>query len=381
MEQAIAGKPEDQLIQAVQALLPALLEHWDDHQGFRRAGTPPFMREAGFAREEMAKAVTVVDQAFRQVPMLHHRQFRPYYKSEQLEGVYMRLVPSASDSPVRQGFLWLAFQVQAAVIDYLGSEAGLAAMQKIRKAVDEGKVVFRALMADPENLTPDKVEKVLFALTEKTLAEEADRFQLYAVVCSLIEFARREARQPPGQDLLALQREIPPAQVRLLAVLVEPVHTAELNEANHRFFRLKDGAKGRWFDVLRSFLDRHGSDLVKYAPLGFEKFSEAVEANLFPYPAQLEWMRAYLKPLYTNAQQSSVFDNCMTEASVRQRFEKLDSEKSSNKVMIELARAFALANLNKLGEPGQSEFLDTLNLKEEFQWPATLEELKAQLKP
>ncbi len=380
MEQMIAGKSEERVIEGVQALLPALLEHWEDQAAFRRAGTPAFMRAAGYSREEMEKAVAVADQAFRQVPRLHTRQFRPYTDQEALGNAYSRLVPSATDSPMRQGFLWLAFQVQSAAIDFLQSEAGEAAAAKVRKAVDDGRVVFQTLLADPENLNLEKVERVLRALAERTLGEEAGRFQLDVIAGDLIEFARREARQPPGQDLLAIPRDIPPEQVRLLSVLVEPVHVAELNEANHRFFRLKDQEKARWFDILRRFLERNGAELARFAPMGFEKFAEAVEARLFPYPAPLEWMRAYLRPLYNNAQQSSVFDNCLTEASIRQRYEKLNSEKASNRIMIELARVFALANLNKLADPGQQEFIEGLDLQREFQWPATLADVKTQLK-
>ena len=66
MEKYLADKPESMIIRALQVLLPPLLTHWGNPEAFRRAGTPGFMREAGIPKAEAAKAVAVVDQAFRQ---------------------------------------------------------------------------------------------------------------------------------------------------------------------------------------------------------------------------------------------------------------------------------------------------------------------------
>lgn len=378
MESFLSDKPESMIIRALQWLLPALISNWGDLDAFRRAGTPGFMREAGIPRGDAVKAVGVVDQAFRQATRIQAQQFRPLKKQEDLEYAYTRLVPSVTDSSARQGFLWLAYQAQSKAIDFLQSDKGKNVGRNLAKAVEENKNIFVSLSEDAESLNLAKIERILMVLGRKSLGEEAGNFELSMVTGAIIEFARAEGRSVLQEDLLTSRHGAGNEDKRLLLSVVDPVHLAELNEANNRFLRLDDGEKGRWFDRLRGFLNRNATSVATSAPKGYEAFCLAVEGMLFPYPAQLEWMRAYLKPLYTNAQQSSTFDNCVTEASITQRYKKMMAESSPNKTMIELARSFALVKLNMFEEPEQREFLDGLNLREEFQWPASLAELKAQ---
>ena len=354
------------------------MAHWNDSEGFRRAATPEFMRKAGIPRADAAKAVAVVDQALRQVVRMRNIHFRPFYNDDDLEFAYTKIVPTSADSPSMQGSLWLAFQAHKNAIDYLDSAEGKVTKAEFVKIVDKNKAIFQALGVEAEGLTLAKIERILVTIGQKFLAGQTDDFALAAIAGYIIEFARREARSLGNENVLASQAGRLSEELRMLATVIDPVHKAELNEANQRFMRLNSTEKSRRFDQLRSFLNRRAREIAKLAPPGFEKFCHAVESKLFPYPAPIEWMRTYLKPLYANAEQSSIFDNCITEPSIRQRYEKVMSEKTANATLIEMARAFAAAKLRHQVDPGEREFLDKLDLGEEFNWPGSLQEMNAQ---
>lgn len=379
-EEILSKLPEATTVQALQSLLPAMLAHWNNPEGFRRAATPEFMGKTGIPRADAAKAVAVVDQALRQVVRMRNTHFRPFHTDDDLEFAYTKIVPTSADSPSMQGSLWLAFQVHKAAIDYLESVEGTLTKAEFVKIVDKNKAVFQALGQEAEGLTLAKIERILVTIGRKFLAEQTDNFALAAIAGYIIEFARREARRSGNENVLGSQAGRMSEELRMLATVIEPVHKAELNEANQRFMRLNSMDKGHRFDQLRNYLNRRAREIAKLAPPGFEKFCHAVESKLFPYPAQIEWMRTYLKPLYANAEQSSIFDNCISEPSIRQRYEKVMSEKTANATLIEIARAFAVAKLSHQVDPGEREFLEKLNLREEFNWPGSLRELKAQRK-
>lgn len=380
MEQILSTLPEATTVQALQSLLPAMLANWNNPEGFRRAATQEFMGKAGIPRTDAAKAVAVVDQALRQVVRMRNTHFRPFTNDDDLEFAYTKIVPSSADSPSMQGSLWLAFQVHKNAIDYLDSVDGTVTKKEFVKIVDKNKAIFQALGVEAEGLTLAKIERILVTIGRKFLAEETDNFALAAIAGYIIEFGRREARGSSNGNVLASKAGRLSEELRMLATVIEPVHKAELNEANQRFMRLNTMDKGRRFDRLRSYLNRRAREIARLAPPGFEKFCHGVESQLFPYPAQIEWMRTYLKPLYSNAEQSSIFDNCISEASIRQRYEKVMSEKTANATLVEMARAFAAAKLSHQVDPGERDFLEQLDLGGEFNWPGSLQELKAQRK-
>ena len=379
-EQFISDLPQTTVVQALQALLPALLSNWNNPEAFRRAATPEFMRQTRTPRAEAAKAVAVVDQTLKQVVRMRTTHFRPFATDDDLEYAYTKIVPTSADSPSMQGALWLAFQAQKKAIDFLDSEEGKAAKATTVKAVDANKQLFQALGAEAEGLTLAKIERILTTLSRRALGESVSEFELATIAGFIIELARRQARIKGGDNVLAGQSNRLSEDLRMLATVIEPVHKAELNEAYQRFMRLSSTDKGRRFDRLRQFLNRRAREIGKLAPPGFEKFCQAIESQLFPYPAQIEWLRSYLKPLYNNAEQSSIFDNCISEASIRQRYEKLMSEKNANPTLVEMARAFSQARVSHFDDPAQQEFLEQLDLKSEFGWPSSLAELRAGIK-
>ena len=380
MERFLSGKPEAMVVRALQWLLPSILAHWGDPEGFRKEATAGFMREAGMPDDDEPKAVAVVDQAFRRADALRAVHFRPFRTYEELEYAYSKIVPGFANSPTMQGSLWLAFQMQRSAIDYLDSEEGQAALEQMAKAVEGNKAVFQEMISETQDLNLTAIEKILILIGRRSLPETTENFSLGAIAGHIIETARKEARTRKVIDLLDSRANKMSEEVKKLAAVIEPCRRAELNEANVKFMKLDDAEKRQRFDRLRAFLHRQAQEVAQFAPAGFERFCQAVESQLYPYPAQVEWVRSYLKPMFVNAQQSALFDNCLTEASIRQRYDKVMAEKSSNVTMVELARAFAIAELNKQEEPEQRAFLQQLNLREEFNWPRTLEEMKSQLK-
>jgi len=376
----LIGKSEETIISALQALLPPLSNCWGRPQQFVQESVPVLTEQLECSP---ADAGELAVNTYRQVSRLRNMQFRPLGKLTTLDYAYTRLVPTATDSPLRQGYLWLAYQIQKSAVEYLQTEEAQKAMSKLKQAIGENKVLFEGLVAggeDDRSLTLEKVERIMTTMAEKVFGEDVPGLHPAALVGWAIEFAREEARAPKDHDLLHDSAEHLTEENRQLLALLEPVRKGELNEAYTRFARMNEQQKAKRFDQLRKALGKDIANLAVYAPQGFERFCIAMEALLFPYPASLEWLRSYLKPIYTNAAQSTVFDNCLTEPAVAQRYAKLMEEKSANLVMLELSRAFALAKLNRLESPEIVNFLDKLDLPKQFAWPATLAELKQRMR-
>ena len=379
MANPLSGKSEATVLAAIQALLPTLTSCWGRPEAFVNQAAPVLGKELTALEGDMREFAA---SSYRQVVRLRNSQFRPFYQTGVLEQVYTRLVPTATDSPLRQGFLWLAFQAQHAAAEYAVSDEGKEMLKQLKYLVGENETIFAGLMGgeeDDRSLTLDKIERILYSMAEKIFGEGVPGMRPAALAGWLIEFSREEARSPRDTDLLSASDEHVTEDNRKILPLLEPVRRAELNEAFTRFVRMNEQQKARRFDQLRKTLRNDIKKVARYAPQGFERFCIAVEALLFPYPASIEWMRSYLKPIFTKAAQSSVFDNCVSEAAIAQRYDKLAEEKSANKVMLELSRAFALAKLNRLDTPDLVGFLSSLDLARTFSWPASLGELKQRL--
>ena len=92
----------------------------------------------------------------------------------------------------------------------------------------------------------------------------------------------------------------------------------------------------------------------------------------------MEWIRPFVKPVWTNASQSTLFEGRTTQDLVNQRYQQLLKAKQGNPVLVELARAFAIEASRSAEQEQAVAFLKDLDLVAEFQWPNTLEEVKAQ---
>jgi len=377
MEKFLTEIPEATTLRGLQALLPALREHWGDAEGFRSAALPVFIGETGLDRSHAAEVAGFLDKANRQVARLRAAQFSALNDKGKLEFLYDRLVPTAADSPVRQGFLWLAFQAQKITIEFFDSEAGKKGLGEILAALEEQKELLEGLTAEDSKITFPVLEKILTTVARKVIGDSSGKLLPVAAAARLIEWTRVESRKPPQEDLLATNLTSQAEQTLKLGLLVDPVRVADLNDAHQRFLRLSAQERTQRFNLLRRHLAKNIQAVARYSPLGFEKFCQAVEAHLFPYPTQLEWLRSYLKPIYTNAAQSAVFDNCMTEAAIKQRYEKLLEEKTANPVMLEMARAMAMATITRSEGAADRKFLDDLELEKEFGWPTSFAQVLA----
>jgi hypothetical protein len=212
-----------------------------------------------------------------------------------------------------------------------------------------------------------------------TVAGKQDTlFHHAALAGRLLEKARQVARMHPSKAQVPADFADNSPEIRIVSALEDVTRKAELNEARARFTSLNEYQKGARYEALRKLMLKQIDQIAPYAPEGFDKFCQAVEAIAYPYPVPLEWVRVFLKPLFSNAQASSAFDKCRTEQSVQHRYAKIKEEKGANPIMLELARAFALANLRTAQQESIQVFLNEVDLVKEFKWPASLSDLKQQ---
>jgi hypothetical protein len=382
MELNLATKPRQLILRALRALIPALVDRWGDVQGFREMAAPALLREGGAALASLEEADALAEQTYRAVVRLRATHFRPIESLQSLDAVFKGLDPgvnSPTANPLLNGGLWLAYRLQGQAIQYLSSTEGRSATTKAETSLAAPPMSWlRAVTGDAQGVTLERIE---LAMSERLIAEQGiagSRFNTYAIVGHILEQGRMVARHPPAMSLPdAPPRELT-AEERLADALAEPARNAEVAEARARFAKLTPDETAKRFDEFKLQLLRMVAQVAQFAPAGFEPFCQAIESVLFPYPAQLEWIRPFVKPVWTNASQSTVFEGRNTQELVNQRYQQLKKAKQGNPVLLELARAFAI----ELGKSAQQEqaaaFLKDLDLMTEFQWPTSLEEVKAQ---
>jgi len=378
MEAALVKTPRDTLVRTLRALLEPLYEHWGDAAGFIRDAVPLIREYGGQAFDEKAARATA-EQTYQQVIRLRALQFRPCQTREALEQVHERLQKGYATTPFRQGCLWLAHRLQDAVLRYLDSTEGQEALDTVHTAVGKRRHEVSELLHGVGNPTLDRIEAALASFIQDVLVDEAEgRFHAYALAGHLIERVRASLRFREDGEVGTTQPGVRSAEGPAFSVLTDPVYNAELNEARQRFGRLSDTERNQRFEAFRKAMGRILPRVSRLAPEGFERFARAVETEMSPYPAPLEWVRTFLKPLYNNAAQSTLFANCNTPKSVHQRFQKVAEERSTNLLVLELARAFAMAAFQDAHADRMREFLTNLDLPGEFGFPTSLEEVRRQ---
>jgi hypothetical protein len=382
MELNLASKPRQLLMRGLRALTPPLLEKWGDPAGFRDAARPILLREAGGALTGTAEADALADQVYRTVTRLRAIHFRPMENVPSLDAVFKGLDPgvnSTTANPIVNGSLWLAYRVQGSAIQFLNSSDGKTALAKAESVLGAPPFPWmRSLGGENAQVSLDRIELVMAERLAEGMGIPIGRFNLYAVLGHILEQARISARQSPQLALPdAPPRELSPAE-RLSDALAKPVRDAELAEARARFARLAPEETAKRFDEFKLQLLRMTPQIAQFAPLGFEPFCEAIESVLYPYPAQLEWIRPFVKPVWTNASQSTLFEDRATQELVNQRYQQLRKAKQGNPVLVELARAFAIERCRSAQQEQAQGFLKDLDLAAEFGWPISLEEMRNQ---
>ena len=278
------------------------------------------------------------------------------------------------------GGLWLAYRLQALAIAFLNSPEGKAALAKAETILGVPPYPWLKAMGSETQPAPmDRIESVLAERLVETIGVQTGRFNLYAVAGHLLEQARAAARRPPQATLPDGPLREPTPGERLADALAEPVRNAELAEARARFAKLSPDETAKRFEVFKLQLLRLTAQVAPSAPLGFEPFCQLLESILYPYPNPLEWIRPFVKPVWTNASQSPLFQGRNTPDLVNQRYEQLRKTKQGNPVVVELARAFAMELCRAEEQPAEAQsFLEKLDLVSEFGWPSTVEDMRNQ---
>jgi len=374
MELNLINKPKPPIQRALRAVLAPLQDYWGDPSGFRVAATPTLVREAGSALANAKEAMALAQQAYRLVARLRASNFRPADTPVRADAIYKALEASANagiNSALTGSCLWLAHRMQTAALAYLRSTEGQIALAKIWDRLQSKKEALDKAAAD-DGITLEILETLLADVVPTLLGSVMGRFQRYALGGYLLERARAMARalpeRPGAENTLPTQS----AEDRSLGMIAPAAHAADLNEARQRFARLDADQSGKRFEAFKAQFAQVAAKAAPYAPQGFEKFCVAVEAMLFAYPAPLEWVRPFIKPVYANASQAAMFDDCVTPQAIRQRYETHRQTKQGSSVILELARAFAMSKVKVREVEKKQSFMLELDPVKEFGWPATL---------
>jgi len=383
MELNLDTKARPSLLRALRALLPAVLDKLGDPTGFRDIAAPILLRESDKAITDLKEADVLADRVHRAVTRLRGMHFRRLDTQQALDAAFKNLELSLNSSkanPVLSAGLWLAHRVHGAGLAFLDSREGQKAFAQAEAFLGAPPLAWiRVLGEETQPASVDRIEQELVNRLAPVLGAQTDRSGLYALSGKLLERARAAARQPP---LLALPdappQEHTPAE-RLTEALAVPLRQADLAEAHARFTRLTTDETAKRFEEFKYKLLRAIPQAAEYAPLGLEPFCQAVESAIYPYPAQLEWLRSFVKPVWTNANQSTMFEGRNAPDLINQRYEHLRKTKQGNPIIIEMARAFALSLLRTPKEEQTSAtFAEDLDLVAEFGWPATVDEMRRQ---
>jgi hypothetical protein len=381
MEAMLAGKPRAVAIGALRALVVPLRDHWGDPAAFREAALDVLAREGGGALYDEKQSPAHLEQLYRQVQGARSNYFRSIENPAQLDQLYKELDLTAAKaaSPLQQGVLWLASRLQQQVIAILQSSAAQDRLAQVLAAVQKDRAVLERPLARRDQLTLERVEDVLAAFAQKVLGGTLNVFERAALAGHLLETVRAAARRP--RKLAGASDETPrnDALTALLAVCLEPVRAAELNEAKVRYARMSEDDKTRRFNEFRRHLARIVGEVAPFAPEGFEPFCEAIETRLYPYPEPLPFIRTYARPIWNSGAQSNVFTNVTTPQGVQHTYEQLAKSRQGNPVVLEIARAFAMRNFRQQQEGDTGAALRETDLKAEFGWPTTVAQLKSSM--
>jgi len=383
MESMMTGKPRSVVIGALRALVIPLREHWGDMEAFKEGGLDVLAREGGGVLYDEDKSPAHLEKVYAEVDQLRALHFRAIENNVQLEHLFKELDLAANkmQSPMQQGLLWLASRLQQQANTFLQSDGARAQKKKVLAAVGNRREPLTRALGNTAQLTLNRVERVLSAFIGQVLGTATPEFERTALGGHLLELARASARTPPDSDAGEPGAEEEDQNLAaLLGVLTEPVRLAEVNEARIRYARLSDEEKSRRYNQFRRRLLQIIGDVAPHAPQGFEAFCQVIEANMFPYPEPVEFIRSYAQAIFKNASQSTLFTDANTLQSVQQRYDSLAKSRQGNPVVVEIARAFAMRRFKHVDNESKRAFMREVNFREGFGWPATLDDLVRRVK-
>ena len=376
MQAFLAGKPEAIVRRALQALITPLVDHWGDLISFREAAAAILRREAGNLLPGEKDAETVAERVWKQMRAMRGLYFRAIANVGDAEAVFKRLEKNFATAAFNQGCLWLAYRTHVSGLNFLTSQEGHAAVNKVLSHLDEHKDDLDTQVKALENPSLGDLETFLGKVAGLALGKP---YEGAAVAGQLLEKTRAAARNPAILEQIVAELAESAQEIPLLNLLLAPVQQAELREARARFARMPEQERAQRYQAYRKALVSVVPQVAKYATMGFDPFCQALEARMFPYPRPIEWIRSFIKPIYANAEGSSIFDNCVTPQSIKARYQKLREEKSANIVMLELGRAFAMAKFSSRKSDELIEFIRDLDLSKEFHWPRDVQDYQLQI--
>jgi hypothetical protein len=362
----------------LRALVVPLREHWGQVERFCQAGLEIFSREGGGALFDAKQSPAHLEQLYRQVVRARALHFRAVEHAAQLEQLFKGLELAANASPVQQSVLWLASRLQQQAIGILQNPRIKSGLRQILATLDERRGDLLRALGPLEKLGTERVEAALGALAQSVVGN-LSTFEQSTIGGHLLEIVRKAARRPPRLGMTLEHLPQNDALTPLLAALLEPVRTAELNDAQARYARMGDAEKNRLFNDFRRGLVAVATEVAPYAPEGFRTFCQAVETRLFPYPQPLQFIRPYARPVWNTGAQSSLFAAAQTPQNVQHIYETLAKARQGNPAVLEIAYAFAMRNFREDGSAPRESTLHELDLKTEFNWPATLDALQRAL--
>ena len=381
MEALMVGKPQSVAIGVMRALIEPMLAHWGRTDEYIREGMEILGREGGGALYDEKKSPAQLEALLHKVTRAWATYFRPIQNPVQLEHLHRELDQNAAKIPstYQQGVLWLAHRLQGAAIEYLNSPSGADhRAQVLSTIVTRGAALAKPLIIS-EQLTLGQIEEVLVRFARAELPGALGGFQLLVLAGHLLESVRAATRKAPVLDGGEEEPEDNQGIGALLSVLSGPVRVGEVNEARMRYTRLDDGEKQRRYNDFRLKMLRIVKTVAPFATMGFDEFCLAIEASLFPYPEMVEYIRTFARAIHDNGAKSTIFDGIQTRQAVEQRYENLAGSRQVNLIVLEVAKAFAMAAFRRSALEGKKAYLREVNLKEEFGWPGSISDLLEQL--
>lgn len=375
MQAFLAGKPEATVRRALQALITPLVDHWGDMIAFREAAAAVLRREAGDLLPGEKDAETVAERVWKQVRAMRGMYFRAIANVGDAEAVFKRLEKNFATAAFAQGCMWLAYRTHVSGLNFLSGQEGHAAVNKVLAYLAEHTDRLDKQIKELENPSLSDLEAYLGRIAAQAIGKP---YEGAAVAGHLLEKVRAAARNPAILDQITAELAESAQEIPMLNLFISPVQRAELREARGRFARMTEQEREQRYQAYRKALVGVVPQVAKYTTMGFEPFCQALEARMFPYPRPIEWIRSFIKPIYANAESSSIFDNCVTPQSIKARYQKLREEKSANVVMLELGRAFAMAKFSSRKSDELIEFIRDLNLSKEFHWPRDVQDYQLQ---
>lgn len=380
MEDLLAGKPKNLVIDAMRALLDPLIQYWGDSEGFAAKARPLLVEAAkGVLNED--EISELLGPLYQQVLRMRALYFRPLTAPLAVDGVLRELEATASENNAtgQMAALWLASRAQLGVINYLRSPEGRQGRTTLFSSVEERRQLLQGELGAVDKLTLRRANTILIHYVRGVLGEELSRIHTAALSGYLLEVLRDNAKKAP--ELGDGAGEAPESSVEsaMLSMMTEPVRMAELNDARLRFTQYNDDERSRRFNDFRLRMARVIQDVAPYAPLGLETLYQAIEASLFPYPQPVDYIRPFARPIYTNGSQSTLFGDCTTPQSVEQRYEALFQGRQVNPLILEIAKAFALHAFKSTQETVDKSVLINMDLAREFGWPHTMDDLRRQM--